>query len=85
MEIKDCFIFEIKPSKHERIKHFVYEGTCDGIPTKWITKSKWDYKITVEYLPYYINTKQLKYSDSNGDEIIIFEENDDGYNFFKKQ
>ena len=76
MEINDLYTIKI-----ENIPHLVYEGTCDGIPTKWITKSKWDFKISIKML----KNRQLKYSDSNGDEILVFDEEDAEYRNISKE
>jgi len=75
MEINDTYEIKI-----ENIQHFVYEGTCDGIPTKWVTKSKWDGKIKFQML----NNKEIKYTDSSGDEILVFDEEDVEYKYIRK-
>ena len=75
MEINDTYEIKI-----ENIQHFVYEGTCDGIPTKWVTKSKWDGKIKIQML----NNKEIKYIDSSGDEILVFDEEDVEYKYIRK-
>ena len=75
MEINDTYEIKI-----ENIQHFVYEGTCDGIPTKWVTKSKWDGKIKIQML----NNKEIKYTDSSGDEIFVFDEEDVEYKYIRK-
>jgi hypothetical protein len=75
MEINDTYEIKI-----ENIQHFVYEGTCDGIPTKWVTKSKWDGKIKIKML----NNKEIKYTDSSSDEILVFDEEDVEYNYIRK-
>ena len=76
MEINDTYEIKI-----ENIQHFVYEGTCDGIPTKWVTKSKWDGKIKIQML----NNKEIKYTDSSGDEILVFDEEDVEYKYIRKR
>ena len=73
MEIYDNYTINI-----ENIQHFVYEGSCDGILTKWITKTKWDGKIIIQLIK-----KKLKYMDSNGNEILIFDEDDIEYKYIK--
>jgi hypothetical protein len=75
MEINDTYEIKI-----ENIQHFVYEGTCDGIPTKWVTKTKWDGKIKIQML----NNKEIKYTDSSGDEILVFDEEDVEYKYIRK-
>ena len=75
MEINDTYKIKI-----ENIKHFVYEGSCDGIPTKWVTKTKWDGKINIQML----NSEGIKYTDSSGDEILVFDEEDVEYKYIRK-
>jgi len=72
MEINNTY--EIKINENV---YYVYEGTCDGTPTKWITKTKWDYKINVKMI-----VNELKYMDSNNDEILVFEEDDEEYSAY---
>jgi len=74
MEIIDTYEIKI-----ENIQYFVYEGTCDGIPRKWVTKSKWDGKINIQML----KNKEIKYTDSSGDEILVFDEEDAEYNILE--
>ena len=57
-------------------KH-VYSGLCNGIPTKWITKTKWDYSITVK-----IVDGELMYKDSKGNEILIYEDDEEEYHLY---
>ena len=76
MEINDTY--EIK---NETIQHFVYEGTCDGIPTKWVTKSKWDFKINVRFDK---EKNDIEYTDSSGDKILVFDEEDFEYKYIRK-
>ena len=69
-------IYEIKI---EDVQHFVYEGTCDGIPTKWVTKSKWDRNINFRMI-----NNEFKYFDTNGNEILVFEEDDIEYKYIRE-
>jgi hypothetical protein len=62
----------------ENIPHFVYKGTCDGIPTKWVTKTEWDGNITLKL----VNNK-LKYFDIDEDEILVFNEDDVEYKYIE--
>jgi len=64
-------IYEIKINN---VQHFVYEGTCDGIPTKWVTKTRWNGKINIQMV-----NKELKYFDTDGNEILVFDEDDVEY------
>jgi len=74
MEIYDNYNVNI-----ENNYYFVYEGSCGGILTKWITKTTWDGKINIQII-----NKKPKYTDSNGNEMFIFDEHDIEYKHFKK-
>ena len=63
--------------KIDNVPHFVYTGTCDGIPTKWVTKSEWDGRVKVQMVD-----NKLKYTDVNGQEIVIFDETDVEYKYY---
>ena len=70
MEITKTF----KVSKNN-IDYFVYEGFCDNVETKWITKkNEWDKKITMKF-----NGLEMIYKDTFGEEIIILEKDEDEY------
>jgi hypothetical protein len=73
MEIYNAYIIKSKDTQY-----FVYEGTCDGIPTKWITKSKWDGRIKIKMS----KREGIKYIDSEGKEVLVLEEDDDEYYTF---
>lgn len=73
MEITDTYEIKI-----EGVRHFVYEGTCDSVPTKWVTKSKWDGKINIQM------KTPITYTDSVGNEIRVFDEEDVEYNYIRK-
>jgi len=62
-------------STHYKNKpRIVYEGLCDSIPTKWITTTKWDFKISIQHV-----NGELLYTDSKGNEIIVFDIDDKEY------
>ena len=65
--------------KIEKIPHFLYEGICNDVPTKWITKTKWDYKIILQ-----MRNNIMTYRDSDGDEILVFEEDEDEYKKYNR-
>ena len=67
-------ITEIYEIKIEDVQHFVYKGTCDDIPTKWVTKSKWDGNIKIRLI-----NNEIKYFDNSGKEILVFDETDVEY------
>jgi len=66
MDIKDKYII----IKNEKL-NYIYEGLCNERQTKWITKSNWDYKISVQF-----NGSDLIYTDSKGIEMLVLEKND---------
>jgi hypothetical protein len=66
MEINDAYRFNVKG-----VNCYVYEGLCDNIPTKWITKSNWDFKINVCN-----EDGGVYYRDSNGELILVLEKDD---------
>jgi len=70
MEITKTF----KVSRNN-INYFVYEGFCDNVATKWITKkNEWDKKITLKF-----NGSEMIYKDTFGEDIIILEKDEDEY------
>ena len=72
-------INNIYETKINGIGRLVYEGTCDGVPTKWVTKSSWNYKIHVQLVH-----SGVMYSDDNGEEILVFDEDDEEYKSIRK-
>lgn len=77
-----CFVSMEIMNSYARIKEdnriFVYVGICNGIVTKFVTQNLWDFRICVKYdqydMPFYL--------DSYGMEILIFEENEQGFYLF---
>jgi len=63
----------------ENTRHFVCEGTCDGIPTLWVTKTKWNGNIVSHIEGIYVS-----YTDEDGNEILSFDERDEEYKLFKR-
>lgn len=72
MEIKNIYKIYI-----ENIVHYLYDGICDGIPTKWITKTKWNGRIKIVY-----KDGEIKYMDDEGNDIVIFDVNDIEYKYY---
>lgn len=70
-------IINVYEIKIDNVPHFVYMGTCDGIPTKWVTKSEWDGRVKIQMVD-----NKLKYTDVNGKEIVIFDETDVEYKYY---
>ncbi len=67
MEINDVYRVNIN-----MVNCYVYQGTCDNIPTKWITKTEWDFKINIVR-----EDEGIYYRDTKGDLILVLEEDDD--------
>ena len=65
-KINDVYRFE-----SDGVNYYVYEGLCNDRLTKWITKSEWDYKITICFdgVGHYP-------ADSKGDFITVLEKDD---------
>ena len=55
---------------------FVYDGRCDGIPTKWITQGKWDFNISVQYDS---SAGEMLYSDGKGKPMLVYEKGEAEY------
>ena len=54
--------------------YHICEGLCDDIPTKWVTLSEWDGIISIQMVD-----GELKYSDGNGKEMLVFESDETGW------
>lgn len=52
----------------------LYEGPCNGIPTQWVTTSKWDGKICVQLV-----NGEMAYSDSHNEPILVYEPDEAGW------
>jgi len=55
-------------------EYFLYESLCDGIPTLYLTKSKWNFHLTLKF-----EGGEIVYKDDNNDEVLIYEEGDEQY------
>jgi len=71
--------------KHYEIEHngqtlFICKGTCDGVPTIWVTKTKWNGKFVA-----HIDAEQyISYTDEDGNEVYAYEERDEEYKLYKR-
>jgi hypothetical protein len=61
-----------------KVKHYVYDGTCDGYPTKWITSNMWDYTIKVKQ-----EAGELVYYDGYNNIMYCFDDNDYQYELIR--
>ena len=52
----------------------VYSGTCDGICTKWITESPWDFQISGHMVD-----GQLAHKDGQGQSVLVWESDEAEY------
>jgi DNA polymerase III epsilon subunit-like protein len=52
----------------------LYEGSCNGIPTQWVTTSEWDGKIAVKMV-----NGEAAYSDGHNEPILVYEPGEDGW------
>lgn len=59
------------------VKVHVYYAICDGRPTKYITKKKWDYKLS------FCNINgEMIYLDGNKQEVLVYEKDEDEYELY---
>jgi hypothetical protein len=73
-------VIEAYQIKIQNVPHFVYEALCDGIPTKYITKKIWDLQIRFAMV-----SGEIKYFDSDGNPILVYEEDDYQYKHYVKK
>jgi len=56
----------------DRKTFHVHVGTCDDIPTKWITQGEWNRKMTIRFV-----NGEACYTDDNGDAMYVYEQDDE--------
>ena len=57
---------------------FICEGNCDGVPTIWVTKTKWNGKFVA-----HIDEEQyVSYTDEDGNEVYAYEEWNEEYKLY---
>jgi hypothetical protein len=59
--------------------YHVYVGKCDKIPTKWVTRTKWNYKINISYNK---DEGELEYLDDKGKEILVYEKDEEEWEMY---
>ena len=69
MEIQDTYKLTINDTLF-----YVYECLIDNIPTKYLTRSEFNFKMKVKY-----ENEELKYYDENNKDILIYDINDIEY------
>ena len=68
--------YEITKNKN---KLYICIALCNNINTKYITKTKWDYKISVKF-DNQIN--DLIYKDTNEQQILVYEKDEPEYELY---
>ena len=66
MDVQNCIKKTYKVNDN-----FVYQGVCNNINTKWITKNEWNKKINIQFI-----NNEIIYTDNFGDKIIVLEEDE---------
>ena len=61
------------------IKLYIYAGICNDIPTKWVTQSKWDYKLRIQMNE---DRTELNYIDSKNQEVLVYENDEEKWDLF---
>jgi hypothetical protein len=61
------------------IKLYIYVGICNDIPTKWVTQSKWDYKLRIQMNE---DRTELNYIDSKNQEVLVYENDEEKWDLF---
>ena len=57
-----------KELKNKQEKYYVYDGLCDGRPTKWMTTTQWDGMMKLKF-----ENGEIVYEDSKGKVMLVFE------------
>ena len=50
----------------------MYTEICNGIKTKWVTETEWNYGIKIS-----IVNQEIMYKDNNGKNILVYEDDED--------
>ena len=61
------------------IKLYIYVGICNDIDTKWVTQSKWDYKLRIQMNE---DRTELNYIDSKNQEVLVYENDEEEWDLF---
>lgn len=69
MEIQDTYKLKINDTLF-----YVYECLIDKTPTKYLTRTEFNFKMKVKY-----ENEDLKYYDENNKQILIYDINDIEY------
>jgi hypothetical protein len=51
----------------------IYVGQCNGILTKWVTQSDWDFKLRIQVNA---DMTDVDYFDSNNKEVLVYEQDE---------
>jgi len=61
------------------IKLYIYVGICNDIPTKWVTQSKWDFKLRIQMNE---DRTGVDYIDSSNKEVLVYEKDEEEWDLF---
>ena len=75
--LKGTMIFTHTKKTVNGIKLHIYSSICDGRPTKYITKKKWDYKLS-----FYNINGEMTYLDGSKQEVLVYEKDDAEYELY---
>ena len=50
----------------------VHVGTCDDIPTKWITQGEWNGKLNLQFV-----NGEMRYTDGKGNTMYVYEKDEE--------
>lgn len=73
--LKNFRIADVHSVTKNKIKYYVYTGLCDGINTKQMTESIWNYAIEILFID-----GKIMYGDNNGKKILVYENNKKEWN-----
>jgi hypothetical protein len=74
---EDLHISETYSIGKKNYMKYVYVGVCNGFHTKWVTKTKWDYRVDAV-----INNGYVEYKDSNGRKMLIIEDDEEEWSLY---
>jgi hypothetical protein len=57
-------------------KLYIYVGICNDTLTKWVTQSKWNFKM---YIQMNSDATDLDYIDDKKQEMLVFETDEEGW------
>jgi len=80
MDIKNGITLLNKYNKIVNGKNlYIYVGLCNNVVTKWVTQTKWDYKVKIQMND---ANNDIVYTDSKNQEMFCFEKDEDEWEMF---